>query len=181
MTKIIKEPGLEEVRASPLNTLAFEHALSKTKTVYKHPANRKNRNCKNMDVYIYIYGNTPSFCLEFILVPLPCWMTKNRSSMRAASWLLLQMNQQNRFLIPARQRKRALERQGLEALTANVSIHQDWEHWWVLAQESQPNAALVPPPPRREGLWSCACGVLSQFIKTRERGCKHPNEGAGCH
>lgn len=55
MTKIIKEPGLEEVRASPLNTPAFEHALSKTKTVYKHPANRKNRNCKNMDVYIYIW------------------------------------------------------------------------------------------------------------------------------
>ena len=103
------------------------------------------------------------------------------SSMRAASWLLLQMNQQNWFLIPARQRKRALERQGLEALTANVSIHQDWEHWWVLAQESQPNAALVPPPPRREGLWGCACGVLSQFIKMGERGCKHPNEGGGCH
>ena len=141
-----------------------------------------------MQKYGCIYGKTPSFCLEFILVPLPCWMTKNQkqsclcsSSMRAASWLLLQMNQQNWFLIPARQRKRALERQGLEALTANVSIHQDWEHWWVLAQESQPNAALVPPPPRREGLWGCACGVLSQFIKMGERGCKHPNEGGGCH
>lgn len=55
MTKtkaLVKEPGLREVRASSLNTPAFKHALSKTKTVYKHPADRKNRNCKNMDVYM---------------------------------------------------------------------------------------------------------------------------------
>ena len=94
--------------------------------------------------------------------------------MTAASWLLLQMNQQNQFLILARQRKRALERQGLEAFTANVSIHQDWEHWSVLAQESQPNAALVPPPPRRGGLWGRVCGVFSQFIKMGERGLQAP-------
>ena len=50
------------------------------------------------------------------------------SSIVAANQLILQTNQRSWCLIPARQTKSLGERQGFEALTANVSVSQGWEH-----------------------------------------------------
>lgn len=100
------------------------------------------------------------------------------------------MNQRNWFLIPASQRKSLGEiGKDFAALTANVAISENWEHWCVLAQESQPSSALVAPPPKRGMGGNVHMGSFLNSLRQEDQaarledqaGEEHPNEGGGCH
>lgn len=108
------------------------------------------------NIHIYICGNAQSLFLELIIVTLLSnRMGFSKTTIRdkvvwetaAEEQLIVQMNQLSRCLIRARQRKSFGEGQGSEALTANVSIGEDWEHWCLLAQGSPANPGSVPAAP----------------------------------
>lgn len=97
------------------------------------------------------------------------------SSRRAASQLIVQRNQFSWCLIPACQRKSLGERQGSEALAANVSIGQDWEHWCLMAQGSLAHLSSGPCS-SLEG--EHAGGMhMGSFLHSLRRGCEGGEPG----
>lgn len=99
------------------------------------------------------------------------------------------MNQFNWLPIPARQRKSLGQKQGSEAFVANVSVHQDWEHWCMLAQESPPLSSC-PSTSQKGGHWGRVhMGSFLNSLRQEDQAArvengarlKHPNEGGGCH